>query len=76
MESHWVAGELNLRVGSARNGYVLHRLHVGRSLWANLVDSDIPHMFYTDMHGYTQVWDPYRLHNTHMVTYVPLYLYN
>ena len=37
MEAHWVAGELNLRVGSARNGYVLHGLHVGRSLWANLV---------------------------------------
>ena len=80
MESHWVAGELNLRVGSARNGYVLHRLHVGRSLWANLVWTQIfPICFteiYTDMQGYTQVWDPYRLHNTHMVAYVPLYLYN
>ena len=54
MESHWVAGELNLRVGSARN--VLHKLHVGRSLWANLVWTQIfPRMFYTGMHGYTQV---------------------
>ena len=68
MESHWVAGELNLRVGSARNGYVLHRLHGPFAKGEPCVDSDIPHMFYTDMHGYTQVWDPYRLHNTHMVT--------
>ena len=75
MEAHWVADELNLRVGSARNGYVLH---IG-SMWAVRYGRTLYGLRYSlHRHAwlYASMGPVYRLHNTHMVTYVPLYLYN